>query len=188
VAAGHLASHQACLACMVALHWGAFLCHGLRFRSALCFRMSVRETHRSRAACHPACLEGGAPRRSPEQHRSQQTHPRAKVSSRSDRNVEPLFHGRVGKLYINLRLLSKRCRNSSNLLVAKGPVPRRIVWHPLGARPCASATLSRARSPSIVRMRAVWGIGGKHHPSLSIAFFVRHKAKSIALEIKRWCQ
>jgi hypothetical protein len=74
------------------------------------------------------------------------------------------------------------------LSVAKGSVPGRIVWHPLGARPCASATLSRARSPSIVGMRAVWGMGGKHHPSLSIAFFVRHKPKSIALEIKRWCQ
>jgi hypothetical protein len=66
VATGHLTSHQACLAPMVALHRRIFLRCGLTFGRALRSRMSVREANRSGAARHPTHLPGSGPGRTPQ--------------------------------------------------------------------------------------------------------------------------
>jgi hypothetical protein len=137
---------------MSALRRYILLAGGLAFCPAPASSMPVRGAYSAGATRHPIYLPRRRPQRGPKEEEGQQTHPGAKVSSRSDRNVERLFHGRVGKLYINLRLLSKRCREAhSNLPLARGSVPRRIVRHPHSVRPWASATLSWARSPSILR-------------------------------------
>jgi hypothetical protein len=91
VATGHPASHQACLAPMVALHRRIFLRCGWAGR-ALRSRMSVRGADRSGATGHPTRLPASGPRRSPQQHRSHQAHPCAAESSRSDRDIGRRLH------------------------------------------------------------------------------------------------